>query len=212
MFKICHIMVLGVLCVSARVSALDQLPGNSFILAHLPTVETERCILRAVQVEDAKDIFEFTSDSQVAALTAMFTLHATPQETLAYVQHIVEESKQGHEAYWVIVHKQTNKVIGLVIFYAYSPHHARIALGYTVARPYWNKGIATEVAKAMVSFGFTTLGCKRIEATAHPHNGASLRVLEKCGMSYEGLLRCYYLNQGKRSDRKIYSIIAEDVC
>ncbi len=50
----------------------------------------------------------------------------------------------------------------------------------------WGKGYATEVAGGLISYGFSSCGLERIEATVDPENRVSRRVLEKIGMRYDG--------------------------
>jgi ribosomal-protein-alanine N-acetyltransferase len=57
-----------------------------------------------------------------------------------------------------------------------------VEVGYTLAKPYWGQGYATEAARACVEYGFGVLGLPRIVAIARPENAASRRVLEKLGM------------------------------
>jgi ribosomal-protein-alanine N-acetyltransferase len=57
-----------------------------------------------------------------------------------------------------------------------------VELGYTLAKPYWGQGYATEAARACVGYAFGALGLERIVAIARPANAASRRVLEKLGM------------------------------
>ncbi|MDP9454689.1 MAG: GNAT family N-acetyltransferase [Actinomycetota bacterium] len=57
---------------------------------------------------------------------------------------------------------------------------------YGVATPYWGSGLGTEAARAMIRHGFGELGLDRIVAGADTLNAASLRVMQKAGMSYDG--------------------------
>ena len=78
------------------------------------------------------------------------------------------------------------------------PEVNEIDLGYRFMKEYWGKGFASEAAAASLRYGFEKLGIKRIVGRALPQNLASLRVLEKCGMTYigeemiEGLLHKTY--------------------
>ena len=62
----------------------------------------------------------------------------------------------------------------------------RFVLGYWIGRPYWNRGLATEAAQALSDFAFSRLDAQAVAATARVTNGASRRVLEKCGFQYAG--------------------------
>jgi ribosomal-protein-alanine N-acetyltransferase len=83
-------------------------------------------------------------------------------------------------------------------------------MGYTLRRDYWNKGIATEAARTIIDFGFRRLGMHRIWATAAPNNLASQRVLEKIGMTREGLLRENVCRRGVWRNSVLFAILEDD--
>lgn len=61
-----------------------------------------------------------------------------------------------------------------------------IEVGYNFAEKFWRQGFGYECAMAWLKFGFGSAGLKRIVAVAHPDNTGSWRIMEKCGMTYEG--------------------------
>ena len=66
-----------------------------------------------------------------------------------------------------------------------------VELTYTLTRAAWGRGYATEAARAVFAWGFDGLALERIVAVAYPQNRASLRVIEKLGMSLVGPRFCY---------------------
>lgn len=182
----------------------------NFPFEHIPTIETKRLILRELTVNDIDGLFAITSDLEVAKLTSMFILHKNHEETLQYIQKSLDLYQKEEIIPWIVLEKETNKVIGFVRFLDYSASNMRAEIGYAFARRYWNNGLCTEAAQALIKFGFEVLQLVRIQATVDPKNIASNRVLEKCGMQYEGLLRNYKLVQGQACDRKMFAITKED--
>ncbi len=85
-------------------------------------------------------------------------------------------------------------------------HHRRVELGYTIARAYWGNGYATEAVQALLQFGLERMGLVRIEAVVLPDHVASARVLEKAGMTFEGLLHSYQIWRGRPCDLKMYAV------
>jgi RimJ/RimL family protein N-acetyltransferase len=67
-----------------------------------------------------------------------------------------------------------------------APHHA--STGFVLARHAWGQGYATEATSAMAALA-DRLGIGRLYALCHPHNRASVRVLQKAGFTFEGVLR-----------------------
>jgi ribosomal-protein-alanine N-acetyltransferase len=79
-----------------------------------------------------------------------------------------------------------------------------------VAKALCNQGYCTEAAKALMSYGFSVLNLNRIQAMHFPRNTASGRVMQKLGMTKEGLLRQYVCNRGAFEDLYVYSILRTD--
>jgi RimJ/RimL family protein N-acetyltransferase len=105
----------------------------------------------------------------------------------------------------------TGHLIGTVFVGQHgSPANARGVLGYWIGVPYWNKGFATEAANAVLGYGFTRRGFNRIGADHFAHNPASGRVMEKLGMTREGVLRQYCEKWGHYLDVVTYSILHEE--
>lgn len=171
------------------------------------TIETERLVLRLIDVADAQDIFEFTSDPEVEKLTGMFTLHHSYEETQAYIQNCLENYKKRNTIPWAIIYKPQKKVIGIFSLFSYNTKHSKAEIGYTFSRNYWGQGFATDATQAAIAFGFNTLGLHRIQATFDPRNLASGKVLEKNGFQYEGLMRDYYFLRNEFCDRVLCAIL-----
>jgi ribosomal-protein-alanine N-acetyltransferase len=73
-------------------------------------------------------------------------------------------------------------------------------LAYGIALQHRGKGLTTEAARAVISYGFLTCGLAKIWARVDVRNVASIRVIEKCGMQREDLLRKHVIRHGERVD------------
>ena len=71
----------------------------------------------------------------------------------------------------------------------YFPETKEVDLGYRFHRRFWGQGFATEAATAALKYGFENLGLQRIIAKAMPENTASLKVMQKLGMTFRGLIK-----------------------
>lgn len=179
------------------------------VFSDLPTLETDRTILRKLRSEDEEDIFHYGSDEEVSRYTAWPT-HQTMEDTRLYLMRVLHKYSQHAVAPWGIVDKETGKVIGTSGFMAWDVRHAKAELGYALSKDYWNRGYMTEVIRTIISFGFERMKLVRIEASCLTSNLGSARVMEKAGMSYEGLLRQTIFVKGKHEDLKLYSIVMDD--
>ncbi|WP_207952325.1 GNAT family N-acetyltransferase [Paenibacillus turpanensis] len=179
------------------------------IFGELPVLETERMRLRKIVVEDARDLFAYCSDEEVSRYTTWDT-HQTIEHSLGFIRYIRQLYGTKQVAPWGIEDKRTNRLIGTVGFVYWHPSHSRAELGYALARPYWNQGVGTEVVRRTILFGFEQMKLVRLEARCHPDNIASFRVMEKAGMSYEGILRKHTAVKRVNQDVKLYSILKEE--
>ena len=78
--------------------------------------------------------------------------------------------------------------------------HGKGELGYWIAKDDWNRGYATEAARAVVRYAFDELGLRRVHAGHLVRNPASGRVMEKIGMRREGVWRQHILKWGEPED------------
>lgn len=179
-------------------------------LADFPTLETERLILRRPRIDDAEDLFEVTSDSQVTRTVTIET-HQSLDDTHALLERIISRvPAESGRATWAVVLKENGKVVGTCGIFLDSDKAARAEAAYMLGRQYWGRGLITEALKAVLDFGFGTLGLNRIEALCMLDNPASARVMEKAGMQYEGILREYTPIHGVYEDVKCYAILRRE--
>ena len=80
-------------------------------------------------------------------------------------------------------------------------------IGYCLNEDYWRIGIGTEVAGALIDYGFNVLDLRRLYAKCDPDNIDSYRVMENNGMIYEGRQRETEMIRGEWYDRLLYSIL-----
>lgn len=78
-------------------------------------------------------------------------------------------------------------------------------IGYSIARPHWNRGLATEAVRSLAEFAFSAFGLHRITASADPRNAASCRVLEKAGFVKEAHFRQSEWFKGAWADDVVYA-------
>lgn len=179
------------------------------IFGNLPTIETDRIILRKMCLDDAEDMFEYASDREVSRYTAWYTHHVLEDSKL-FLNYVINSYQNHQVSSWGIVQKADKKFIGTAGFMNWNVEHARGEIGYALSRKYWGKGYMTEVVNAIIYFGFRTMMLNRIEARCEIENIASARVMEKVGMKYEGILRQNMFMKGKYRDLKMYSILKEE--
>jgi len=110
--------------------------------------------------------------------------------------------------FMVFVHGADADLAGLVNFYniARGPIQSAL-LGYSIDTAHMGRGIATEAVTEAMRFAFVDIDLKRIEAGVLPENAASIRVLQKCGLSRVGTTRQSLRVMGEWKDHDLYETI-----
>ncbi len=172
-----------------------------------PVLYTDRLILRKLERYDSADMYEY---SCIPEVTRYLTWEPHPDAgyTYKYLSYVQSQYRAGKFFDWAVVFQ--GKMIGTCGFTAINESALSGEVGYVINPKYSNMGIATEAVKRVMEFGFDTLGLQRIEAHYMPENQASRRVMEKCGMTFEGILRKSMLVKGKLIDVGICSILREE--
>ena len=187
----------------------DGTMSPSAFFFRLPDLETEDLILRKPRIRDAKDIYSYASDPEVARYV-LWEPHRSVSETASFIRDLRARIRAGCPSSWVVVLRGTGTVIGTVGFVWYSVENNAAELGYSFSREYWNHGYATQALRAVIDAVFSSLPLNRLEAQHDVRNPASGRVMQKCGLTQEGILRGRILNKGEYVDTALYSILRSD--
>ena len=177
----------------------DGTMSPSAFFFRLPDLETEDLILRKPRIRDAKDIYSYASDPEVARYV-LWEPHRSVSETASFIRDLRARIRAGCPSSWVVVLRGTGTVIGTVGFVWYSAENNAAELGYSFSREYWNHGYATQALRAVIDAVFSSLPLNRLEAQHDVRNPASGRVMQKCGLTQEGILRGRILNKGEYVD------------
>lgn len=180
---------------------------NAFAI--FPQLETEKVILRKLQMSDAPSIFCYFSKDEVTKYYDLDTFTSEKQaeeliESLFYRYRVRKQIR------WAIVLKETGTVIGTCGFHSIEEEHWKAEIWYDLHPAHWGQGIMTEVIKTVVQYGFNEMGLNRIEAFYDPRNISSFRVLEKSGFEFEGVLKKRFFVKGKFVDGAIAGILKEN--
>ena len=168
-------------------------------------LKTDRLLLRPYRLEDVDDLFEYRSDAEWARYLPHVPQPYTRTAAEEAVARNVLESWETDPT-WATVLDQ--KVIGGV--WLMGIHDEAGGLGYELSREHWGKGLMPEAALAAIDWGFESRGLAKIHASADSRNTRSERVLQKVGMSWEGLLRSQHKAREGRSDSLQYGILRNE--
>jgi len=144
-------------------------------------LETARLILREYEEVDAPHMFELNSDPEVLKFTGDISFQSVDHALqLITNYHAYKEHGYGR---WSCILKETQEYLGWCGLRK-DNHGIDTDIGYRFHRRHWGKGYATESAAACVELGFKTFGLPQIIGRAKHEHVASIRVLEKLGLTH----------------------------
>jgi len=182
---------------------------RSDIFSNLPVLETSRLRLRKLSPRDASDLYNYASVPEVAE-NVSWDYHRNISDSVHFLRIITKYYEDGLPSPWGIVFKENSRLIGTIGFHVWSKPNYFAEVGYAISRDYWNKGLMTEALLAVLDFGFTKLHLNRIEATCKLNNGASEKVMLKCGMKYEGIMKKKLYAKEQFHDLKLFAILKNE--
>lgn len=148
-------------------------------------IDLQRLRLRRPRLSDASAIFEYAGDPEVARY-AVWPVSSNVESVIELLHGRESAWNVGAEFYWVITLPSKDEAIGAIAC-SVSGHAAEF--GFLLNRLFWSKGYATEASRAIVQWIFSVPAVWRLSATCDVENVASARVLEKAGLTREGILR-----------------------
>ncbi len=175
----------------------------------VPTLETERLVLRAFTLADAKRVQELAGAFEIADTTGHMPHPYLDGMAEEWIQSLDDEFKHGDGATFAMTQRASGELMG-AIGLTISQHNQRAEMGYWIGVPYWNHGYTSEAARAVVQFAFQELKLNRVYASHFSRNPASGRVMQKIGMQYEGTLREHFVRWAEPEDLVYYGILKSE--
>ena len=167
-------------------------------------IETDRLRIRPFAPDDWPAVHAYASDPAVMAYIPGGAM--TEEQTRAFV---AENAGDGARAFALVL-RSGGALIGHMPFHPwFAPRTFEI--GWVLDRRHHGRGYATEAARALLRYGFETLGLHRVIATCQPENPASWRVMEKLGMRREAhFRRCIHRGGNTWWDEYFYALLEEE--
>ena len=178
-------------------------------LHHIGTqkLQTPRLTLRHFVIGDAEAMYKnWASDPQVTEFLR-WPPHADAGVSRAVLAGWISEYDSPAFYQWAIVPGDLGQPIGTIGVNFCDDALLMAHIGYAIGRDFWNRGYTSEALAAVITFLFENVGMNRIESQHDPDNPASGRVMQKCGMTYEGTRRQADLSNRGIVDACMYAIL-----
>ena len=178
-------------------TGLEFTPREILREPSIPVLETDRLVLRAPRLGDAKTVAMLANDRRIAENTARIPHPYKIADAKGWVASA--NLRDGEETYVITLADGT--LVGACGFEFRDGPAPEI--GYWLGVQYWGKGYATEALHAVIDYTFTDLAHEALTAAARVTNPGSRRVLEKCGFQWTGvgLYRIRAINSSAPIDR-----------
>lgn len=186
------------------------------VLKHKGTVtlETDRLILRKFEKDDAEqiynncwsnpDVWKWSNYEPMDSFDDVFLLNNI------FTDFWFSKYKKLDRYDWAIQLKSSGEVVGRIRGMNINERIAQVELAYELGKEWWNQGLMTEAVRRIIDFFFDEIGFNRIYASHAHENVASGKVMQKCGMKYEGTARRMCKCNNGMFDMVNYGILAED--
>ena len=185
-------------------------------MEHKGTVrlETARLLLRRFTMEDLEpfyrhclrdyEVWRWTNYPQVENLTEM------QAKAGLFTENWFAAYDRPDRYSWAIAEKPEGPAIGRVFGMHPDGRAQDVELAYELCREFWGRGYMTEAVKAVLGFFFEEAGFYRVHCYHADGNPASARVMEKCGMRQERIMKEACLCNGGRYDQINYAILRKE--
>ncbi len=148
----------------------------------VPEIVTPHLLLRVWTPEDADAWFSILQEDGILRYFPNQTLPSREKADAYIAHHQAHWEKHGY-GHWAVVTRDDGQVVGWNGL-EYLPELDETEVAYLLSKRVQGRGYATEAARAAVQFGLETVGLAKIIGLVHPENVGSVRVLEKCGLSF----------------------------
>ncbi len=168
---------------------------------------TERLRLREFSLRDEELLLPFARKPE--QLRYMLFSLASEGEISSFLAHAIRQidASPRLEYHLVLEDRTDSSFVGSVALMIEGDAPSSAELGYWLHESQWGKGYAAEASRAIVEFGFASLGLHRIWGKCHVDNAGSARVMEKCGMTLEGTIREHVWLRDHFRSSFLYSIL-----
>ena len=152
-------------------------------------IETARLLLRPWQPDDLAEFTRLLTDPVVTRYIVVSTPFS-PQDVAELSARTLAQWERNGFGPWAAIEKQTGRWVGRIGLNELPdwPGPDKVEVGWELHREFWGRGLATEGGHAGVRHAFETVELERIISTTMATNAASRRVMEKCGLRFQGEL------------------------
>lgn len=178
-------------------------------MEQFPRIETERLVLAELRRSDIPLIVKYAANKNISDNTLNLPFPYTEKDAVFWINMASQGFRTHTNIIFGIRLKELDEFIG-GIGLTIEQRFSRAEIGYWIAEPFWNRGLTTEAAKAVIRFGFEKLGLNKLTCSHFEKNPASGKVIVKSGMIKEGHLKEHVCKDGVFHDLVVYGLTRKE--
>ncbi len=172
-------------------------------------LQLNSCRLRPIEFKDAERIFQFFNDPEIYQSLGGFRIGMSRFDVNKWIES--HSTQNANDLIWAISDLGDDTYLGHVGLYKVDYRIGSAEFGIMIGdKERWGKGIAKEILKFIIKFGFLELNLHRIELSVLANNLRALRLYESFGFVKEGVLRQYQYKNGQYIDLIIMAILRQE--
>lgn len=186
--------------------------GGANMLTHTGTnaIETERLLLRRFDhADNAAMLKNWVADEKIQSLYSE-PVYTTPEAVRELLDKYISSYEKSDYYRWAVVEKASGECIGQIAYFLVDSKNHFAEIEYCIGGAFQRRGYATEATKAVMAYGFRQMNLHKIQICTKTINKPSMRVIEKCGFTYEGTLRDYFFMNGEYVGRLYFSMLRSE--
>ncbi len=172
------------------------------------SLEGKYVLLRPPSISDLDGLSSAAQDGEI--WNNPYALFPSMSEMSKYLQDLVKEQKTILP--FIIIHKQSNKIVGTTRYLNIDYDNHRLEIGHTwIAQSYRRTAVNTESKFLMLQHAFEKLNCIAVEIRTDILNEVSRKAIERLGAKQDGISRCHkIMRNGRIRDTVCYSVIRSE--
>jgi len=174
-------------------------------------IRSERLVIEEITWNDLNSVHHLHSFKEVDEFNTL-GVPKNIDETKSVIKAILEDQKKQPQCQYHlnVCLSETGEFIGMAGISISRDKYKLGEIYYKLVPDFWGNGYATEIAAALINYGFEVFNLHKIEAGVATENHGSIRVLEKVGMTREGLRRKILPIRGVWKDNFHFGILEND--
>ena len=167
---------------------------------YFPKIKGRLVNLRELSINDAVDISRLMTYNISKSLWRV-PYPYTVKNAVNFINSCHRDFKSLKAVNFAIQYKNNlgdvNRLVGTISLKNIDSDNKKANMGYWIGEQYWGNGIATESVELVINYAFSVLGVEEISAYVYSENKASIRVLEKNGMTKKEQVNEYNRMSGR---------------